>query len=394
MATINIAPPTAASGTSRCLHAKAYSQVLSDVLNDIVMSLTDAARLKQIFGWAFVQLKIVESAQSDWVEDVQICKEYFRFVSSRHTPYNEKSQQDYNLDLLIADAKQLIKVKNDYDKEIGPLCAEHPDEMGRCRKLMGQLFFYDGFRDGKALVREVDTGKFRWGEMQNDDVKGWGGHKYLKELNVRYCPYCNAETIYAITVRKDGENRPIKSALDHFIPHSEYPFFGISLCNLVPTCFRCNSQIKGRREVSLDEHAHPFIHDLYSGYRFKVRIENGSVERLSSLHEDVSFDLGIEKYKTPSDDRSVRLMRDFFDMSGVYNELFKPEARDIIRKIRLFTPAYCELIRNKHCQSINVTKALFGTDLRQEHITDYRLSKLTMDLKRQFTPRSLRERGS
>ena len=383
MATLNLAKIGGEGVSPRERHAKAYSQAMNEILSDIVKSINSADRLRNIFAWAFEQLKIDAEHIKDAVADVQAFADYFRVIRDCHKPYDYKDgKANPNEDLLIAEAERLLNVRDVVERQIGHLSVKYPDAYAFCRKLMKILFNYKEFCEGGSLRRNESTGEFSWGGSLTGDLAGWGAFAFLKELNVRYCPYCNAETVYAISVQKGGKSVNIRSALDHFIPHAEYPFLGISLYNLVPACYRCNSQIKEQRNACLLGCAHPYMHDLYAGYRFKVRTKD--VLRLGYDETNPQFKLEIKKARNCESDQAKRLMVDFFDLGGVYNELYIPEAYDIIRRIRLFTPAYREMMRNSGLRRVSVSRALYGCDLVQSHITKFRLSKLTIDLKRQF----------
>lgn len=64
-------------------------------------------------------------------------------------------------------------------------------------------------------------------------------------LNPRTCYYCNIDYINVYEQqqnnRKEFKN---KFTLDHFIDKAEYPYLALSLFNLVPSCYVCNSKIK------------------------------------------------------------------------------------------------------------------------------------------------------
>lgn len=118
-----------------------------------------------------------------------------------------------------------------------------------------KAFRYEGFRDGK-------------------DEKGmWCGWALAREYSkvVKYCPYCNSETLYAFEWIDDKGNRRLsKSAFDHYFPRARYPYLGLSLYNLIPSCTRCNSSLKGDFGDSLVSTAHPFGDDLDSLMKFHI----------------------------------------------------------------------------------------------------------------------------
>lgn len=55
------------------------------------------------------------------------------------------------------------------------------------------------------------------------------------QLCVKVCPYCNR--VYTTTLY--GKKR-VRPDFDHFYPQSRYPYFAVSLFNLIPSCNVCN----------------------------------------------------------------------------------------------------------------------------------------------------------
>lgn len=128
------------------------------------------------------------------------------------------------------------------------------------RLVLGKVFDYAAFRDGSILklVDQADgTLKFTWSNQGKNAV--WSGWRFIKKLGVRYCPYCNAETVGAASLGDDdGPPKLIQSALDHFVSQSDFPFLGLSLWNLIPSCPRCNSNLKGAVNQSFDSMLYPY----------------------------------------------------------------------------------------------------------------------------------------
>jgi len=67
--------------------------------------------------------------------------------------------------------------------------------------------------------------------------------KLIVESGVLVCPYCNRNYINVRDERMGGQ-------LDHFYSKSSFPFFAISLYNLVPSCTVCN-HVKGTEDLNI-----------------------------------------------------------------------------------------------------------------------------------------------
>jgi hypothetical protein len=154
-------------------------------------------------------------------------------------------------------------------------------------------------------------------------VKNKLAYKLVEILNVNACPYCNEQ--FAYTIHK----ATIRPQLDHFFSKSKYPFFAISLANLIPSCPICNHK-KGDEDKDLispfeiassyetfqftfipDEDLKPFtsikFEDVENGIKeiqfFKYEKENIEVFKLEERyqkHKDIIAEI-IFKSKTQND---------------------------------------------------------------------------------------------
>lgn len=70
--------------------------------------------------------------------------------------------------------------------------------------------------------------------LMYEDIRTYIYPKFLKEVGVKTCVYCNAN--FAVT----DINGTAYYTADHWKPKSKYPFLCISFFNLVPCCFSCN----------------------------------------------------------------------------------------------------------------------------------------------------------
>ena len=66
-------------------------------------------------------------------------------------------------------------------------------------------------------------------------------------LNIFTCYYCNIDYVNSYNVDKKKKN---KFTLDHYYDKATYPYLALSLYNFVPSCYACNSKLKGTKEFS------------------------------------------------------------------------------------------------------------------------------------------------
>lgn len=86
-----------------------------------------------------------------------------------------------------------------------------------------------------------------------DKKAEWNAYDLVKEYGLRICPYCHTSHLNY----HDGDELEMRPPLDHFFPRSRYPFLGVSLHNLIPSCHQCNSSVKSSRNPIDFKIAHP-----------------------------------------------------------------------------------------------------------------------------------------
>lgn len=84
----------------------------------------------------------------------------------------------------------------------------------------------------------------------------WNAYKLCQESSYRLCPYCQQSL--ALTIYFDKKNKSLRPTLDHFYPKKEYPYLALSLYNLIPSCYPCNSSLKGKVDFYKKAHLHPY----------------------------------------------------------------------------------------------------------------------------------------
>ena len=72
---------------------------------------------------------------------------------------------------------------------------------------------------------------------------------FQENIEVHTCYYCNIDFIN--TFKKNNETKNAFT-LDHVLEKADYPFLALSLYNLVPSCYVCNSKVKDSK-IPFDE---------------------------------------------------------------------------------------------------------------------------------------------
>lgn len=114
--------------------------------------------------------------------------------------------------------------------------------------------------------------------FQKRVLKAFGYSTYRKEelvtlakwLNVKCCPYCNAQYTLFIDKRINGSYPKglAKFQFDHFFNKSDAPYLSMSLFNLIPSCASCNlSKHAGDMSIELN----PYETDIASLFSFQAK---------------------------------------------------------------------------------------------------------------------------
>lgn len=265
-------------------------------------------------------------------------------------------------DALIGFAQQIDEKYLDDD--------DIPPEIVKANSLFEvyKVFDYENFRDLNGV-----------GE------NGWGGNPLMKELlkRVRVCPYCNCDMVYAIELESSGKGKPpiVKSSFDHFLPRGRYPFLALCLYNMIPSCYRCNSQFKRANFTDVMCAFHPYLDDVDDSTVF---IPQNLTEDVWKGREDDSRVMISLCSRTKEKEARTECYNRLLGINVVYTQLYRKEAIAIIQKAKICPPPYMEQVEKwfalagisnfeSHCFLYNVPD-------RREDIDKYLLSKLTLDL--------------
>ena len=107
---------------------------------------------------------------------------------------------------------------------------------------------YERFLKDCSLVFDYEA-------FSRRDLPGWGAYALCIESRYTMCPYCHQAFAHTLVPMGGGRFRP---TLDHYYPKKKYPYLALSIYNLVPSCYTCNSQLKGGKDFYQKKHLHPY----------------------------------------------------------------------------------------------------------------------------------------
>ena len=306
-------------------------------------------------------------------------RKYFALLAAYH-PMKGDACFEYDLSLLTGNVAYQKSLLSRLVRDLGSDAAENSDStFAYCRAFLMPIFDYDAFREGKIPTCKSSGKDFEW--VANDGG-GWCCAEFIRGLGVKYCVYCNADSVYSFNI-KGGRALPYASALDHFLPRHLHPYFALNLYNLVPCCTRCNTSLKGKKETDFQSYASPYSDDLYGSFKVRAyhnmkevgRVVGGDTSRLQVKYIPLECD---------TTRRVARLMLELFKWEDVYNGIFSEEVKDIFRKTRLLTPAYKMWMKAMNVIGVNSDRLLYGCSMRRSEVCRYRFAKVIQDFAERY----------
>jgi hypothetical protein len=188
------------------------------------------------------------------------------------------------LEQIIAAAKPVLKGMNAVDKQ--------------------------AFRTDAKLV-------FNYGKFCAKNSPLWNAYSLCAKAKHTVCPYC--QQAYAFTVKKarGGAFRP---TLDHYYPKGKYPYLALSLYNLVPSCYSCNSSLKTTKDFYRKKHLHPFSDAEAIEFAWDIK---SYLKKMSSGKSDFQLKLIFDKNNTSAkNSANTFLLKERFDGHARLLEVF------------------------------------------------------------------------
>jgi len=111
---------------------------------------------------------------------------------------------------------------------------------------------------------------------------------FIELIATDTCLYCNRSYTYSLEKKKK-----IKPQIDHFLPKSKYPFFGLSYYNLVPSCLVCNGlDAKHELDPIMSGVRNPYVIKK-NDFVFRYNMKSGNI--LNNLKDPSSIELKFAK---------------------------------------------------------------------------------------------------
>lgn len=213
----------------------------------------------------------------------------------------------------------------------------------------------------KAVKELFDYSK--WFAIKKGRV--YNAYVLAEKLDINTCVYCNRN--YTVTVK--DITRP---QFDHYFLQAKNPLLALSFYNLIPSCSICNTTIKGKNELLLKEHLHPYMDNCSGDFRFSYCYDN---DMKHSLKVKINY-----KKKKSKTERTL----DFFKVKEVYNA-HTDELNDLIKTRGAFSDKYLEILSSKILKETKIGKSelyqlAFGVYLDDNNASKRPFTKFKKDI--------------
>jgi hypothetical protein len=144
--------------------------------------------------------------------------------------------------------------------------------------------------------------------------------KLIKENDFQYCPGCGLTDF-------EHEDSKYREAFDHFLPKFEYPFASVNFRNLVPLCYKCNSDRKKKKDP-IEKGRKAFYPFANGAQIISISMEidpNKDVDNLE--RDDLTVNLTGEADK-------IETWNWLFDIAERYNDRVRPRIKTYLRELK------------------------------------------------------------
>ncbi len=247
-----------------------------------------------------------------------------------------------------------------------------------------QPYFDEKNKKGTSALNVQTREVFKYIDELNDilnyhwfiDKKNahYNAYTLSRKLDRNTCTYCNRS--YTSTVIKERTGAQIiRPTLDHWFTKSVFPLLAVSFQNLIPSCYSCNSSVKGTNTLNLIDHVHPYV-DAGQNEAFQFGyVYHASLNKYRIFIKDA-----------PGTDSKARKTLQSMFVDEIYNTHVS-ELADLLLLKKSYSDSYIRSMRkllNGGLSTPEVYRLLFGIHFDKTDFHKRPLSKFKYDILRQI----------
>lgn len=200
------------------------------------------------------------------------------------------------------------------------------------------------------------------------------------------------KTINEITLKNINKLKKFKDhfTLDHLIPKGKYPSLSISLFNLIPSCYSCNSKFKTTKVFDNLDTLHKISpssesFNLDESLEFKINFDIDNYFK----NGNKNLDLIDIKLTNLTSEKDVDKFIDMFNLKGRY-EFHKNISLDLLEKRKMYSDSQLDEIEkiflhnNIKIEKETLKKQIFGSVIIEKENTNEPFEKYKKDIAKQL----------
>lgn len=186
--------------------------------------------------------------------------------------------------------------------------------------------------------------------------------------------------------------------LDHILPKSKYPYLSISLFNLIPSCYSCNSKFKGEKEFKnldlihkISPSSKTFELDKLLNFKLKFDVNNIDFEeKINKIEEIKDVKVTLTNLAPEKEiKQEVDLFLDMFSLKGRY-EFHNTISDEMIEKRKKYSDSQiAEIVKIFSEKNILIDEQtfkehIFGSVIFEKENTNEPFEKYKKDIAKQL----------
>ncbi len=203
------------------------------------------------------------------------------------------------------------------------------------------------------------------------DHRGFDKWKFIKQIEIDTCPYCNRNYIYYLS-----KASVIKPQIDHFYPKSIYPFLAVSFYNLIPSCQTCNGfGAKEEKDPDIEGLVNPY---LLGNDNFKFTYKIKTINFLNAIHDKTSVEV---KFRN-----QIAGHLNVFKLDGLYSQHSDHVIELIIKSKVQYSKRYRTELKSYglNFTDSEIDRMILGNYSKEDEIHKRPLAKLYQDIGKQL----------
>lgn len=258
---------------------------------------------------------------------------------------------------------KMIDILNDIYSEKVAIIESYKNEYRKSLKHMAVKSFEKRFNEDLFNI-DITIDNFKK-HYNFEDI--WSPYMFIFMTGLRVCPYCNRQYITPVY----STSGKLRADLDHFLPKTKYPFFSMSLYNLVPSCKFCNSSLKGTKEFDFDS-LNPYECNIDDYIKFEIDLASNTKNIIVNPIKDKD---------------KAKDYLNMFKIETLYN-YHRNQASDLLKKKLIYSDEYLEnmykYFGNSFSSFDEMKELVIGYTILKENINDEPLAKFKRDISKQL----------